>query len=733
MNEKGWLVTSSPLTKQWLMAVRRGWLSLLKPTVNTFKDAYDAVTKLMAFVTNLKEQVLYVNRGPYVTVFQTERDKLLKEVDRVWNALREARSTVVHWSEASEGKYDHLDPSRKDSGIKMLDYYRKDFAGVIESWDNNPRKSKNNPYGNPVKIPAEELIDGILKLLYEEAKKRKDYEERNPETPLDSDREAFKEFDLYGVKVIVLDEKVTAIEIEEYIRFLDMTYRALTLKGFKEIWRGKIFIDCKECGGENPYGKQFGVGGHYFVGKDFVKVYSRPSPFIVELVSHELAHKFWYKDLSSGQREEFRDYFSTGEIPAVSRYGTNSADEAFAEVIAYIVSGKDIGREQLDSLKAILNRGKIPGRLGMTLVDQVAQRYVASKQVMGELDEETKRERTQRVQEVYKLYRDTLNDGIEKVLEAKGNLYAKVFLPALRSSWLNDQEKDDVSDYIRGTSDHTDFWAVTAKWEKPFPDRDPFETAWGVAKKNLAKEIQSIKARHGKHYDNASKLRKVGMDIIACYRDVTHAILMWPTRMGLLVPGNVPGYPEFKEKMYELLDSIDGWDRRVDFATRPSGYPETSPIWLLDLVRDSYPSVEALAKEALVFFGNLYKSMAKKEQWIQKVENEEEKVKDLVRQVFSPAFPAFFMESTKEWQERYNWEVLDTRSHLFDVLDLTRRECSHLWNPFFNHAVENLRDAVDRMEKQTIYLVVEKGWLIRWRRQPVKTLTSGKPGLPPSL
>lgn len=365
------------------------------------------------------------------------------------------------------------------------------------------------------------------------------------------------------------------------------------------------------------------------------------------------------------------------------------------------------------------------------IVDIAAKRFLeANRKASSNLDEETKRERTQRVQEVYKLYRDTLNDGIEKVLEAKGDLYAKVFLPALRSSWLNDQEKDDVSDYIRGTSDHTDFWAVTAKWEKPFPDRDPFETAWGVAKKNLAKEIQSIKARHGKHYDNASKLRKVGMDIIACYRDVTHAILMWPTRMGLLIPGNVPGYPEFKEKMYELLDSIDGWDRRVDFATRPSGYPETSPIWLLDLVRDSYPLVEALAKEALVFFGNLYKSMAKKEQWIQKVENEEEKVRDLVRQVFTTAFPAFFMESTKEWQERYNWEVVDTRSHLFDVLDMTRRECVNLWNPLFKHAIENLMDTVDQMEKQTVYLVVEKSWL--WLRA-AKTLISGKPGRPPSL
>jgi hypothetical protein len=114
------------------------------------------------------------------------------------------------------------------------------------------------------------------------------------------------EFDLYGMKIIVEDATVTPEDTKGYIKYLDEAYHRLRAKKLGDAWYGKVYISCEECGGVN-YNTGGGTGGMYMEHSDIVSIFSRPSDFIVELMAHELGHRYWFKSLSSGQRAHFED------------------------------------------------------------------------------------------------------------------------------------------------------------------------------------------------------------------------------------------------------------------------------------------------------------------------------------------------------------------------------------------------------------------------------------------
>lgn len=116
---------------------------------------------------------------------------------------------------------------------------------------------------------------------------------------------AYRNFDLHGMKIVVDDSTVTDPEIREYIGFFNEAHARLKIRGLESAWYGTLFIKCNECGGPNQ-NTGGGVGGHYFIGEDIVRVYSRPSAFIVELVAHELGHRYWFKQMKPEQRERFK-------------------------------------------------------------------------------------------------------------------------------------------------------------------------------------------------------------------------------------------------------------------------------------------------------------------------------------------------------------------------------------------------------------------------------------------
>lgn len=123
-------------------------------------------------------------------------------------------------------------------------------------------------------------------------------------------QDTLEEFDLYGMKVVIDDTTVDSSQIQDYVEYLKQAYTKLKAKGFGAAWYGTVYIECKECGGENP-NSAHGVGGHYMIGKDTVTIYSRPSDFIVELMVHELGHRFWFKSMNQAQRLKFESLVKT--------------------------------------------------------------------------------------------------------------------------------------------------------------------------------------------------------------------------------------------------------------------------------------------------------------------------------------------------------------------------------------------------------------------------------------
>ena len=189
----------------------------------------------------------------------------------------------------------------------------------------------------------------------------------------DSD-EILLEFDIGKVKLVYDGEPdrnlITRPDpadprgLSDYIPYFQKAKALLEQKGFGDLWYGPIFVGCPKCGGENSHGKHLGVGAHYFMGSDRIVVYLQPWPFLVELLVHELGHRYFYKFMNAGDRARFDSYFK--EVAAVSEYGSKATEEDFAEVFAHFVLGRDMTRDQIERFKAFLAK-KDQGRFAMTV------------------------------------------------------------------------------------------------------------------------------------------------------------------------------------------------------------------------------------------------------------------------------------------------------------------------------------------------------------------------------
>ncbi len=142
-----------------------------------------------------------------------------------------------------------------------------------------------------------------------------------------ADEQRLSEFDVNGMKVVINDASIGKYEQEEYVKYLDVAYHRLKKKKLGKAWYGTVYIDCEQCGGVNR-NTGGGVGGHFNIGKDHVKIFVRPSAFIVELMAHELGHRYWYKSMSSTQRERFKDLVKvrTRPKPKLENYAPDYLD-----------------------------------------------------------------------------------------------------------------------------------------------------------------------------------------------------------------------------------------------------------------------------------------------------------------------------------------------------------------------------------------------------------------------
>jgi len=142
-----------------------------------------------------------------------------------------------------------------------------------------------------------------------------------------------------------------------YAGYIKKALDVLGAKRLGHVAKGvQIFIQPKGRAHDNRYGAHLGVGGSYNRQKDAITVFSDAGPFIIELLAHELGHRYYYKLLRASERHEFDRWFK--EVEPVTEYGGNSPAEDFAEVFEFYVMGRKLTRDQRHRFERFLGRKK---------------------------------------------------------------------------------------------------------------------------------------------------------------------------------------------------------------------------------------------------------------------------------------------------------------------------------------------------------------------------------------
>ena len=352
------------LTKSWLMAVRRGWLHLMRPEIRTYPDVFRALAKLDEFVDNLRDQVMYVRRGPLSGNRLTEEhEEVLVAFKRLEDAISDARSRAQTWAGVYGGDPQLVRNYGAEAGTRMLTLYQTNFDDATSIDVRTRPNPKKNQWAKTRQASMTELLDKILDLLYADARRIVEHNKQHPDDPHVAEP-SFKEFHLGDMMVVVVDPKMTGGMIPLYVRMAQAAQHLLERKGLGEVWRGALLLKSdsahklpdweKDLYAKAGYKDLETYSGLYDSGPDVVEVFGPPSDRTVKTVLHELGHRYWYKHLTREKRLKFADWLESGMFKAVTKYGETNASEAFAEVFSFYALNKDMGRDQIESFRAIM-------------------------------------------------------------------------------------------------------------------------------------------------------------------------------------------------------------------------------------------------------------------------------------------------------------------------------------------------------------------------------------------
>ncbi len=311
--------------------------------------------------------------GDYDSIIERLRVKLAEELKAAREVLDDELSRVEHTRDAmTPGTHTYTLDQMRGPDWSVLGFYQRinpddPFAAALRGYEESIREKLTK---------VEDILSG--KLLRAITAFLGKY---SGGIPFEAE-EILLEYDIGKVKLIYDGEPDRHLinrpdpadprGLSDYIPYFKKAKALLEQKGFGNLWYGPVFVGCPKCGGENPLGKHFGVGAHYFSDPDHVVVYLEPKPFMVELLIHELGHRYYFKFMDAGDRARFDSFYK--EVAAVSEYGSKATEEDFAEVFAHFVLGRDMTRDQIERFKAFLAK-KDRGRFASAM--RVASRYLA--------------------------------------------------------------------------------------------------------------------------------------------------------------------------------------------------------------------------------------------------------------------------------------------------------------------------------------------------------------------
>jgi hypothetical protein len=132
--------------------------------------------------------------------------------------------------------------------------------------------------------------------------------------------------------------------------------RLLSQKGLGKLWYGETRVYSKAKAGDIRFkgyeGKK--AAGHYEPSRDRIAIFTSNTPYIPQLMLHELGHRYYWKFMSQTDRRTFDSWF--GKVSPVSTYGGTVSSEDFAEVFSHYCMNKELTRDQLERFKRFLGR-----------------------------------------------------------------------------------------------------------------------------------------------------------------------------------------------------------------------------------------------------------------------------------------------------------------------------------------------------------------------------------------
>jgi mRNA-degrading endonuclease RelE of RelBE toxin-antitoxin system/GNAT superfamily N-acetyltransferase len=160
-----------------------------------------------------------------------------------------------------------------------------------------------------------------------------------------------EQFDFHGVSVSTMDDAAWPADLrQKLVRRLDEAYNALRAKNLSSLWKGNIHLTRISAGIPK------GAIAAYNMGTDAIEIL-RPSASARSIV-HEVGHRFWFKNLTETDRNEFMDWVAQGNVDFVTGYARTNGEEAFAEVFAHYVMEQDLTRDQLEQFRRYLDKHK---------------------------------------------------------------------------------------------------------------------------------------------------------------------------------------------------------------------------------------------------------------------------------------------------------------------------------------------------------------------------------------
>lgn len=348
----------SQIDAAWIDQIKDSWKSLYHEVRDAegVDDVTTAVKNLKNWISLLREDIM-INKALWSMgrpgMFSTKREppeetkfkkKVTQLLDDVETSVEEARlrlqmlstATVTH-DEATINMLignvrEIVSEADRNFSRKLIPHFRRELKKV-ESLD----------FGEF--IPDEVDLGGGVKLVFDD---------RLSENP----RQLMREFEHTG------DPSLKIKSPERRTRLVDGLQEARSMlrrKGMDHLWYGNIVV--------SPISTE-GHYARYNVSLDKLEINSLATirqDHMPYTVIHELGHRHWYKFMTRHDRQAFSAYFETGEVDPVTDYGGTMAEEDFAEVFAHYITGKPMGRDQLERFKTFFG-----DKISSTMASSVA-------------------------------------------------------------------------------------------------------------------------------------------------------------------------------------------------------------------------------------------------------------------------------------------------------------------------------------------------------------------------